>query len=228
MTISRTAQTLAVIVFALAMSLQTGCQTTNPNTGERQTSKAGQGAVIGTLAGAVLGAITSSSKNRQRNMVIGAGLGAITGAVAGSYMDEQETKLREEVADAGVDVQRQGDAIKLNMPDAITFDFGSARLSPEFYPVLNDISQVMVNYPSTLIIVEGHTDSVGSDSFNQDLSVRRAQAVANGLISRGVAAQRIMVWGYGKTRPIASNDTDLGRARNRRVEITIEPVTKQQ
>lgn len=219
---------LFTALFACTVVLQTGCMGTNPPAqGQRQgMSNAGKGALIGTLAGAALGAITSSGKNRQRNVVIGAGLGVITGAVAGSYMDEQEAKLRQNVAPAGVGIDREGDSIVLNMPDSITFDFGSDQLNPQFYQVLDRIAGVMRDYSSTLIVVEGHTDSVGSVEFNQNLSVRRAQAVANHLIQRGIMAQRIMAWGYGKTRPIASNETDLGRAQNRRVEITIEPVTE--
>ena len=124
-----------------------------------------------------------------------------------------------------MDVVRQGDNITLNMPGNITFAFDSSNLQPQFYPTLNNVAETLNEYNQTVIEVAGHTDSVGTDSYNQTLSVQRAQSVANYLSGRGVMQQRMIVTGAGETRPIASNDTEAGRAQNRRVEITIVPVS---
>jgi outer membrane protein OmpA-like peptidoglycan-associated protein len=159
-------------------------------------------------------------------MLIGAGLGAVAGGVTGNYMDKQEDELRKKMEASGVTVTRQGDAITLNMPGNITYAFNSDQLNSRFYPVLDGVVEVLKKYTSTMIMVVGHTDSVGSEQVNQDLSVRRAQSVANYLISKGVMAERIMIWGYGETRPVATNATEEGRAANRRAELTIEPLTE--
>jgi outer membrane protein OmpA-like peptidoglycan-associated protein len=124
-----------------------------------------------------------------------------------------------------VDVVRQGDNITLNMPGNITFAFDSSNLQSQFYPVLDNVADTLNEYNQTVIEVAGHTDSVGTDAYNQTLSVQRAQSVANYLTGKGVMQQRMIVTGAGETRPIASNDTEAGRAANRRVEITIVPVS---
>jgi len=123
-----------------------------------------------------------------------------------------------------VDVVRQGNNITLNMPSGITFDFNKSNLKPEFYPVLDNVARTLQEYNQTVIEVAGHTDSIGSDAVNQKLSEQRANSVASYLQSRGLNNQRFIVVGAGKTRPIASNDTEAGRAQNRRVEITLVPV----
>lgn len=203
-----------------------GCQTTNPYTREKQASNTTKGAAIGAASGAVLGLITSSRKNRQKNALIAAGVGALAGALIGNYMDEQEAALRQELEASGVSVTRDGDRIILNMPSNITFDFGSSSLKPDFTRVLNGVALVLKKYESTLVVIEGHTDSVGSSQNNQILSERRALSVGNYLNSQNIMMDRIMMGGYGETRPIASNTTEAGRARNRRVEITLEPLSK--
>jgi outer membrane protein OmpA-like peptidoglycan-associated protein len=151
-------------------------------------------------------------------------VGALAGGAVGAYQDRQEAALRRELAGSGVDVVRQGDNITLNMPGNITFAFDSANLQPQFRPVLDNVAQTLNEYNQTVIEVAGHTDSVGTDAYNQTLSVQRANSVAGYLSSRGVAQQRMIVTGAGETRPIASNDTEAGRAQNRRVEITIVPM----
>ena len=128
------------------------------------------------------------------------------------------------MAGTGVDVVRQGDNITLNMPSNITFDFDSSTLKPQFTPILDNVAQTLTQYNQTVVEVAGHTDNVGTDSYNQALSERRANSVAAYLGSRGVMQQRMITVGAGETRPIASNDTDAGRAQNRRVEITLVPV----
>ena len=132
--------------------------------------------------------------------------------------------LRGEVDVAGVEVVRQGDNITLDMPSAITFGFDSSSLNPAFHGTLDRLASTMNEYGQTIIEIAGHTDSVGTDSYNQTLSVQRAQAVANYLMARGVNRERIIVTGAGESRPVASNDTEAGRAENRRVEITIVPL----
>jgi len=204
-----------------------GCQTTNPYTGEQQTSKATIGAGIGALAGAVLGAATGKdAKDRRKRALIGAGVGGLAGAGVGAYMDQQEAKLRQKLAGTGVSVTRNGDNIVLNMPGNITFRTGSADLNADFFKVLDGVGLVVEEYDKTLIVIEGHTDSVGTDENNQALSERRAAAVGQYLAGKGVNSQRVLTAGLGESRPVASNDSDAGRTQNRRVEVRLEPITQ--
>ena len=124
----------------------------------------------------------------------------------------------------GVDVVREGDNITLNMPGSVTFAFDKAEVQSRFYPVLDNVAGTLQQYNQTIIEVAGHTDSVGSDAYNQQLSQQRAEAVASYLNSRGVMRDRMITVGAGESHPVASNDTDTGRAENRRVEITLVPV----
>ncbi len=203
-----------------------GCQTTNPYTGEQQTSKTTIGAAIGAIAGAAIGAATGKdAKDRRKRALIGAGIGGLAGAGVGAYMDKQEAELRKKLAGTGVSVTRQGDNIVLNMPGNITFQTGSADLNANFYKVLDGVGIVVEEYNKTLIVVEGHTDSVGADDMNQGLSERRAMSVGQYLVSKGVDGQRVLSAGFGESRPIASNDNDAGRSQNRRVEVRLEPIT---
>jgi outer membrane protein OmpA-like peptidoglycan-associated protein len=218
----RTHGTCVVLAAAVALA---GCQTTNPYTGEQQTSKATMGAAIGALGGAIIGAATGdNSKERRKRALIGAGAGAIAGGSVGYYMDQQEAKLRQQLAGTGVSVTRVGENIVLNMPGNITFQTGSSDLNDSFFKVLDSVGLVLKEYDKTLIVIAGHTDSVGSDASNQALSQRRAQAVGSYLASRAVNADRMVINGFGESRPIASNDTAEGRAQNRRVELTLEPI----
>ncbi|HVY82809.1 MAG TPA: OmpA family protein [Steroidobacteraceae bacterium] len=141
-------------------------------------------------------------------------------------MDRQEAKLREQLRGTGVSVTRQGDNIVLNMPGNITFATGSADLNSSFFGVLDSVALVLKEYDKTIIDVAGHTDSVGSDQTNQALSERRANTVGQYLRSKGIQENRIATIGYGKSRPIASNDTPDGRQQNRRVELTLTPLTE--
>lgn len=208
----------ALLVFASA------CTTVNPYTKEQQTSKVVKGAGIGAAAGAVVGLLTKGDK--LQNALIGAGVGAVAGGGVGYYMDVQEAKLRQKLEGTGVSVTRMGDNITLNMPSSITFALNSADLNAQFYNALDGVSMVLKEYDKTIVEVAGHTDSSGSDQYNQALSERRAQAVASYLGSHGVASKRLITVGAGETRPVASNDTEQGRAANRRVELTIVPITK--
>jgi outer membrane protein OmpA-like peptidoglycan-associated protein len=143
-------------------------------------------------------------------------------------MDKQIKELKEQTAGSGVDVTEtdNGSAILVNLPDGVTFDVGSAALRPEFRATLDKVAQSLIQYPNSLIDVYGHTDSTGSDAFNQTLSESRARTLMNYLISSGVPPATMRSHGFGETMPVASNDTADGRARNRRVEIKIVPITQ--
>ena len=218
-----------IMYFAMITSLMFGigaCSTINPYTGEKQTSKVVKGAGIGAAAGAVVGLISGDNgRERRKNALIGAGLGAIAGGGVGYYMDVQEAKLREKLAGTGVSVTRDGDNIILNMPSHITFGVDSSDISSSFYQVLDSVTIVVNEYDKTLIEVMGHTDSTGSDQHNQLLSEKRASSVTDYLASRDIIPARLQDYGYGENYPVASNDTDQGRAQNRRVEIALVPIT---
>ena len=201
----------AVIVVASVLALS-AC-TTDPYTGQRKASKA----AIGSIAGAVVGAAVSSKSDRGKGALIGAAVGGGTGL----YFDNQEKKLREKLANTGVSVTREGKSIYLNMPGNLTFNTNSADIQSSFYDVLNSVASVLKEFKKTQVQVTGHTDSVGSDASNQALSQRRAQSVANYLISQSIAPQRFYVSGMGESQPIASNDSPQGREQNRRVEVQI-------
>jgi outer membrane protein OmpA-like peptidoglycan-associated protein len=209
---------------AVCLSLIAGCTTVNPYTREQQTSKVSKGAGIGAAAGAVVGLLTKGDK--LQNALIGAGVGALAGGGAGYYMDVQEAKLRQRLEGTGVSVTRAGDNITLNLPSGITFASNSADLNSQFYSALEGVTLVLKEYDKTVVEVAGHTDSTGSDQLNQALSERRAQSVAAYLVSHGVKSQRLITIGAGEAHPVASNDTEQGRAANRRVELTIVPITK--
>ena len=215
------------LALAGAVSLQAGCSTINPYTGEKQTSKAGMGAGIGAVTGALIGIATSdSAKERKERALKGAGIGAVAGGGVGYYMDVQEAKLREKLEGAGVSVTRDGDNIILNMPGNLTFDTDSTTVKSSFRPVLDAVSEVLKEYKSTMIQVAGHTDSTGGDKYNLMLSQQRAQSVANILGGFGVEQVRMDTVGFGETQPIASNGTASGREQNRRVELTLLPYTE--
>ena len=215
--------TLLVMAAALAGA---GCTTTDAYTGEKKVNDASKGAGIGAAAGAVLGALTGdNAKERRERALIGAGIGALTGAGVGAYMDKQEAKLRAQLQGTGVSVTRNGDNLILNMPGNVTFKTASADLNSNFYKVLDSVALVLKEFDKTLIDVEGHTDSDGSDDYNQQLSMQRATSVGAYLQSHGVNGQRIVTLGAGESRPVASNDNAEGRQQNRRVELKLQPIT---
>ena len=216
----------ALTGLAVAVAMLAGCatytgQTNDPNDPNRTE----RGAAIGAIAGAVVGAATGGdATERRQRATVGAAAGAAIGAGVGVYQDRQEAELRRQMAGTGVEVERQGDNIMLNMPSGITFDFDRYDLKGEFRPVLDNLANTLNQYDQTRIEVVGHTDSKGTDAYNQTLSQNRANSVAGYLGSRGVASSRMIVSGAGETRPVASNDTESGRAQNRRVEITLVPI----
>ena len=209
-----------------AVVITGGCQTFDPYTGEEKTSKTTRGALIGAAAGAVVGLISGDDAvERRKRALIGAGVGALAGGSVGYYMDRQEAKLRAELEGTGVSVTRMGDNITLNMPGNVTFATDSSDLSPAFFDVLNSVGKVLEEFDQTVVEVAGHTDSTGSEEYNQGLSERRASTVSQYLQSRGVIDQRLITLGMGELRPVADNAVASGRQANRRVEITMVPVT---
>ena len=219
-------RTLTAIALSGALATTAAC-TTDPNTGQRRISKTAIGAVGGLVGGYLAGDLIGGRNDRTAK-IIGAGVGALAGGAVGAYMDRQEAELRRQTAGTGVDVIRSGDDLILRMPSGITFPVDSYAIQPQFQSTLNQVAQTLSSYNQTYIDVLGHTDSTGSDAYNQTLSVNRAQAVASYLSSRGVASARMGVRGFGESAPIASNDTEMGRAQNRRVEIKVVPVTQNQ
>ena len=215
-----------VLATAVVTVFASGCTTLDAYTREEKTSTATKGALIGAAAGAVVGLISGDDAvERRQRALIGAGVGALAGGSIGMYMDRQEAKLRAELEGTGVSVARIGDNITLNMPGNVTFATNSSDLSPAFFDVLNSVGKVLGEYNKTVVEVAGHTDSTGSDAYNQSLSERRAQSVATYLQGQGVLSQRLITVGMGESRPVADNGTAEGRQMNRRVEITMVPVT---
>lgn len=203
-----------------------GCQTIDPYTQEAKTGSATKGALIGAAAGAVVGLVSGDDAvERRQRALIGAGIGALAGGAVGHYMDRQEAKLRAELEGSGVSVTRIGDNITLNMPGNVTFATNSSDLRPEFFNVLTSVSKVMKEFDKTVVEVAGHTDSTGSDEYNQGLSERRADSVAQYLVSQGILRQRLITIGLGESMPVADNASASGRQTNRRVEITMVPLT---
>jgi len=217
---------LSIMLVAAAFAL-TACTSQDPYTGEEGVNNTTIGAGIGAVAGALGGYLIGkgSSDDRRKRALIGAGVGALGGGAIGYYMDQQEAALRQKLRASGVSVTRVGENIILNMPGNVTFATDSSDVNARFYEVLNSVALVLQEYDRTLVDIYGHTDSTGSAQYNQLLSQRRAQSVAQYLVGQGVNGQRLLVQGMGESQPIATNDTAAGREQNRRVEIKISPLT---
>jgi outer membrane protein OmpA-like peptidoglycan-associated protein len=213
--------TLALVAAMLPLS---AC-VTDPTTGKRTISKAAIGGIGGALGGYLLGDLIGGKRDRTEK-IVGAGIGALAGAGAGYYMDEQEKKLRQQTAGTGVNVTRDGDDLVLDMPSEVTFGVDSANIDAGFRNTLDQVASTLAQYDKTYVDVMGHTDSTGSDAYNQTLSERRASAVADYLSIRGVQSARLATRGYGESQPKASNLDPAGRSANRRVEIRLVPVTQ--
>ena len=210
---------------AFSLVTVSGC-VTDPNTGQQKVSRTAIGGVGGALAGMLLGGVIGGRTGR----IVGAGIGGVAGGIVGYKMDQQIKELKEQTAGSGIDVTPtdNGSAILVNLPDGVTFDVASYSLKPEFRETLDKIAANMNQYPNSLIDVYGHTDSTGSDTYNQTLSENRARTVAGYLAQRGVSPTRIRSQGFGETMPVASNDLEDGRAKNRRVEIKIVPISQEE
>ncbi len=211
-------------VGALLAVTVSGC-VTNPETGEQRVSRAAIGGVLGAAGGYLLGDLVGGRRDRTER-IVGAGIGAVAGAGIGAYMDRQERQMRERTAGTGIEVERQGDQLVLNMPGDVTFETASASVQPQFQSSLDQVAATLRDYPSTYIDIYGHTDSRGSDSYNQSLSERRASSVSGYLSSRGVQAARIAARGFGESQLKCAETDAAGLRCNRRVEIRISPVTE--
>jgi outer membrane protein OmpA-like peptidoglycan-associated protein len=212
-----------ILLVAMAALPLAGC-VTDPETGKKKISKAAIGGVGGLVGGYLLGDLVGGKSDRTEK-ILGAGIGAVAGAGAGYYMDQQEKKLRERTAGTGVNVVRDGDNLILDLPSDVTFPVNSYAVQPQFNATLVKVAGTLKEYEKTYVDVLGHTDSTGSDAYNQTLSVNRAQAVANVLSGNGVQTARLATKGYGESQPKASNADEAGRSANRRVEIRLVPVT---
>ena len=221
------------ILFSLSLlstsAFLQSCTTFDPYTGEQKTTKTAVGAGIGASVGAVVAYLDNkgddSRKRNQRILAAAAGGAAIGGGI-GYYMDKQEAKLRQQLRGTGVSVERVGDNINLIMPGNITFATNSADINSSFYPVLDSVALVLTEFDKTVVVVAGHTDSDGSDALNETLSRNRASSVSDYLISQKILPARFEIIGFGERQPIASNTTAEGKQLNRRVEITLLPVTQ--
>lgn len=217
----------AILAAAMALLLA-GCQTQNAYTGEQQTSKATQGAVIGGVAGAAIGALTHThGRGAGKNALIGGAIGAIAGGLVGNYMDNQEAELRRDLRASGVSVRRVGDDIVLVMRNDILFQLNSHDLSGRALRTIDAVAKVLNHYDKTLINVNGFTDTTGTYDYNMRLSQKRAEAVANVLVDDGVNPARISPRGFGETHLAVPTGDNVNEPRNRRVEIRIVPHTAQ-
>lgn len=204
---------VVVLISAFAFA----CASTNDDPNKKTKRGAAIGAAVGAIAGAVIG---NQTGNNRTGAVVGAAAGAAIGGVVGRRMDKQEQELRQI---EGVEVTRPSEGqIDVRLTNDILFDYNSSALRPASRTTLNELASNFRQYPDNRIVVEGYTDSTGTDAYNQKLSEQRAANVADYLIDGGVAASKVIVYGYGESRPKASNDTPEGRQLNRRVEIHIQ------
>jgi outer membrane protein OmpA-like peptidoglycan-associated protein len=206
-----TSTSITTLAAAAALVLTAGCSSMSER--EQGTAK---GAGIGAAAGAVLGGVTGHSAGK--GAVIGGAVGAVAGNLWSKRMEDKQRALAQASAGTGVDVARTTDnRLKVNVPSDVSFDTGRADIKPEMRPVLDELAR---NFDGSMrVTIIGHTDSTGSDAMNDELSRQRAEAVRSYLSRRGVPADKVVVEARGEHEPIASNDTESGRAQNRRVEI---------
>jgi outer membrane protein OmpA-like peptidoglycan-associated protein len=212
-----------ILIAAISVAIA-GCAANDPN------QKAKTGAAVGAIVGAVLG---HSIENDKGGLIIGTAVGAMAGAGIGHYMDNQQKEMEDalaaEQANHNIEVQRLKDeTLKIDIASEISFDFGSAALKSAFMPTLEKVAGILNRYPQTIIHVVGHTDSVGSESYNMELSRMRAQSVVDYFASQGIIQSRLQTVGRGEVEPRATNETEAGRQLNRRVEIYVKPVIEGQ
>jgi outer membrane protein OmpA-like peptidoglycan-associated protein len=206
-------------VAALSMLLLTGCNTTNPYTGQTEMSDSTKGAGIGAMGGALVGVLAGGG----RGALIGGAVGALGGGLIGHNMDNQNAELRQRLMGTGVQVNQVGNEVQLVMASDISFHTNQASINSGFYPTLSSVAVVVKKYNNTNVTISGYTDNVGNSGYNQRLSEARAASVGDFLVSQGVSPNRIFTQGFGKRYPVASNDSSEGRSMNRRVVITLRP-----
>jgi outer membrane protein OmpA-like peptidoglycan-associated protein len=209
-----------IVLSAITFFMLASCAT------ESKTKKgaaygAGGGAIAGAIAGQLIGGNTEST---LIGAAIGAAVGGAAGAGVGHMMDKQERDMRQALADSeAASIRREGNLLAITLRGDVTFDHDSATVRPGLYTEIDRIANVMLQYPDTLIRVEGHTDSTGTEEYNMDLSARRADSVKNLIVQKGIAPVRLETMAFGESSPVATNDTEAGRQMNRRVEIKIAP-----
>jgi outer membrane protein OmpA-like peptidoglycan-associated protein len=190
-----------------------------------KTSNAAKGAAIGGTAGGVIGGLLSKN-NTATGIIIGSAIGGSAGALIGHEMDKQAAELQKDLK--GAKVERVGEGIKITFDSGLLFGFDQADLTPDSYANLENLATTLQKYEDTNILIEGHTDDKGSDEYNQKLSERRAKSVSSFLVDRGVSNSRLTDVGHGESMPVDSNETEAGRALNRRVEVAIYANKKMQ
>lgn len=206
----KTLRNSTIIILSATLILQ-GCASMN---------KTQKGAAVGTATGTAMGAVIGrASGNTALGAIIGAAVGGAAGAVIGHQMDKQAEEIKDKVPEAKV--ERVGEGIVVELNSQILFGFDKADLSADAKANLDQLVKVLNEYPDTNIELQGHTDSKGSESYNQGLSERRATAVSGHLSAKGIVANRLTIKGYGETVPKYDNETEEGRAQNRRVEFLI-------
>lgn len=211
------------IVCLVFFSAATVLSCAGPRT--RSQEMATGGAVLGAAGGAIAGALLGDFKGALWGAGIGAVVGGIAGHQVGRYMEQQEQEFQQALAyERDASIRREGEILVATYKNDMMFDFDSAEIKPGAYTSLDKTADILRRYENTLIQIEGHTDSVGSEEYNMELSTRRADAVAEYLVSRGVNPARIRTVGFGEKEPVASNDSSWGRAQNRRVEMVLEPI----
>lgn len=203
--------TTVIIVTGLCICQFLGCAGYN-----RTIAGGAIGAGVGGLIGGVIG---KKAGNTAAGAIIGAAIGGTAGAAIGNYMDRQAAEIRRDIKDARV--QRVGEGIKITFNSGILFDVGSDKLKPVAASNISELARILNKYKDTDILIEGHTDSTGSEQMNMNLSEDRASSVSRQLKSQGVIGGRISTNGYGETQPVDDNGTNIGRAANRRVEVAI-------
>lgn len=220
--------TIAIVSIAAMLGGCQSMQRQNATTGETETNSTTKGAMIGAMSGVLVGLATGDNAKERRNRALaGAVAGGAIGASFGNYFDKQEAALREELMNSGVQVRRVGeDQLILVMQNGIGFNSDSYMLDSSIYNTLNGVARILVEYPDTVLMITGHTDSSGDDAYNQTLSLKRAESVRSYLVAQKVAGGRLSTMGMGESSPICDNATPDGRTCNRRVEISIYPKSK--
>lgn len=210
-----------ILILLAVIFIFGGCSTTPTKTEKGAGYGAAGGAIAGALAGQLIGGDTEAT---LLGAAAGAAIGGAAGAGVGHMMDKQEQEMRQALAESeAAAVRREGNLLAIVLKGDVTFDFNSAKVNPGLYREIDRIAGVMIEYPRTNILVEGHTDSKGSEAYNMELSRRRAESVRDLLVEKGVSGTRISTTGHGESMPVATNDTPEGRQQNRRVEIKINP-----
>ena len=209
-----------VLLSMITLLVFTSCATSN-KTQKGAAYGAGGGAIAGALIGQLIGGDTEGT---LIGAAIGAAVGGAAGAGVGRMMDNQERDMRQALADSeAAAIRREGNLLAVTLKGDFSFDHDSSVVRPGLYSEVDRIANVMLQYPDTVIRVEGHTDSTGTEDYNLELSARRAVAVKNLIVDRGISSSRLETVTYGETRPIATNETEAGRQMNRRVELKIAP-----